>query len=113
MSIAKIGLTLVLVDFVALSLWAVVTGGGLGALVALLSESPWALQIGCDLVLALAMVSFFVWKDARARDRNPIPWVVATVITGSIAPLFYFVLRPSETEADAGAASAGAAVTGA
>ncbi len=97
MSFAKIGLALVLVDFVGLTLWAAVTGGGLGSLVALHMESPWAIQILVDLVLALSMVSFFVWKDARAHGRNPVPWLVATLFTGSIAPLVYFLVRPSQT----------------
>lgn len=104
MKLWKIGLALVLVDFVALSVWALATGGGFGALVALHRESPWALQIAGDLVLALSMVSFFVWRDAKAHGRNPVPWLVATLFTGSIAPLLYFVLRPSEA-VTAGAAS--------
>ena len=95
----KIGLALVLIDFVALTAWALATGGGLGALVAMHTENPWAVQIFCDLVLALSIVCVFVWRDARARGRNPLPWVVATVFTGSIAPMLYFLLRPSEVAA--------------
>jgi hypothetical protein len=105
----KIGLGLVLLDFVALSVWALATGGGLGALVELHTESPWAIQISCDLVLALSMLSFFVWRDARENGRNPVPWLVATLFTGSIAPLLYFVLRPSagETVVEAAPATSG------
>lgn len=111
MNIWKLGLGLVLLDFVALTLWAVVTGGGVQGLIAVHTDAPWALQIGADLILALSMVSLFLWRDAKARGTNPVPWIVATVFTGSIAPLTYLLLRPSagtETAPASVAADSGA-----
>ena len=101
MSLAKIGLAIVFFDFVALTLWALATGGGLGALIDLHVQNPWAIQIFVDLVLALSVVSFFVWKDAKAHGRNPWPWLVATLFVGSISPLLYFLVRPSGSEGTA------------
>lgn len=90
----RTGLALVLFVFVVFSLWAAVAGGGLQGLVDVHAGSPWALQIFVDLVLALTIVSVFVWRDARARGANPWPWIAATLFLGSIAPLAYFVVRP-------------------
>lgn len=94
MTPARTGLFFVLVGFVAFSLWAVAAGGGLEGLIALHASSPWAIQIFLDLVLALSIVCVFVWRDARARGANPWPWIAATLLTGSIAPLTYFLVRP-------------------
>jgi hypothetical protein len=50
-------------------------------------------QVFFDLVIALTL--FIVWmvNDARATGRNPWPWLVATLITGSFGPLVYLLTR--------------------
>ena len=41
---------------------------------------------------AILLLPFLV-QDGRSRGLNPWPWVVATPLLGSIAPLAYFVYR--------------------
>ena len=80
--------------FVAFSLWVVLTGGSIREVTAAFMANPWPLQVSVDLVLALSLVCIWIWNDARSRGRNPLPWIVATALTGSIAPLTYLLLRP-------------------
>jgi hypothetical protein len=91
----KILLFVVLVDFVAFTAWVTATGGSLAEVLALFSANPWVGQLFVDLAIALSLVCVWMWQDARSRGANPLPWVVATVLTGSIAPLAYLLLRPT------------------
>ena len=95
MNLTKWAVLIVLVDFVAFTAWVVATGGNVGEIIAAFSSNPWQLQVAIDLVLALSLVCVWMWNDARQRGANPLPWVVATAFTGSIAPLAYLLLRPS------------------
>ena len=58
------------------------------------------LQIFVDLVIALTFVMVWMWRDARARGISPIPYVVMTLLLGSIGPLIY-LLRREATDASA------------
>ncbi len=51
-------------------------------------------QLLADLALALALLLAWLWRDARATGRNPWPWVLATLVVGSFAPLVYLLTRP-------------------
>jgi hypothetical protein len=55
-----------------------------------------AAQVFADLVIALTLTMIWLWKDARSRGRNPVPWVVATLALGSFGPLLYLLSRTSE-----------------
>jgi len=101
MNIKKILLAFVLVDFVAFTGWVVATGGTFGEVYTAFAANPWTLQVAVDLVLALSMVCVWMWNDARKRGKNPVPWLVATLFTGSIAPLAYLLLRPTDSGATA------------
>ena len=92
----------VLVSFVAFSAWVVATGGTFSEVSAAFTANPWIIQASVDLVLALSLVCVWMWNDARSRGRNPLPWVVATLLTGSIAPLTYLLLRPENGPATRG-----------
>lgn len=91
---------IVFADFVALTIWAMHSmSWDLAAMWAAATSSPIGIQIAIDLVVALCMVMGWMWKDAKLRGMNPIPFVVATLVAGSIAPLFYLVVRrPLESE---------------
>ncbi|MBW4482071.1 MAG: DUF2834 domain-containing protein [Tildeniella torsiva UHER 1998/13D] len=52
-------------------------------------------QVLADLVIALSLVMVWMWRDAKATGRNPWPWIVATLTTGSFGPLFYLLTRKS------------------
>jgi hypothetical protein len=83
----------VLVLFGALSAVALWQHGYLG-----LFEQAWSTwagrQVLADLVIALALVIAWMWRDARRTGRNAWPWIVATLALGSFGPLGYLLTRP-------------------
>lgn len=58
-------------------------------------KEPWAMQMLVDLSISLFLVSSGLVIDARRRGRPAWPWVVGTVLLGSVAPLWYLALRRS------------------
>ena len=80
---------LVLVPFVAFSLWVVADVGYFGLLQQAVSTNV-GQQVSIDLVLACTMVLVFVHRDAKQRGVAFWPWVLLTVALGSIGPLAYF-----------------------
>ncbi len=84
-------LAALLVDFTALTAWAL-SSLTLETLTATLS-TPLGMQMTADLVIALGVAAGFIWKDAKARGLNPVGWMVVTLLTGSIGPLAYLVRR--------------------
>lgn len=95
MSREKLVVGVLLLDLLAVSAWAIASDGVLGIVDYVAAMKPWGWQLGVDLVVALVLVSAWVWRDARARGKNPIGWIAATVLLGSIAPLVYLLLRPA------------------
>ena len=77
-----------LVPFLALTLWALFEVGLTGILGTL--RSPGGAQVFVDLIIALVLLLTFLVPHARSRARNPWPWVLLTFALGSIAPLLYF-----------------------
>jgi hypothetical protein len=82
----------VLAVFGAFSIWVGVTQGYFG-FVALAGREWWALQMLIDLVIALSFVVGWMAGDARKRGITIWPYVVATVVLGSIGVLAYCVRR--------------------
>ncbi len=54
-----------------------------------------AAQVFVDLVIALGLFLVWMWRDAKASGRNPWPWLVLTLATGSIGPLIYLIIYKS------------------
>jgi hypothetical protein len=54
------------------------------------------MQVFLDLVIALALFLVWMWRDARAAGRNPWPWLLLTLVVGSIGPLIYLILYPQK-----------------
>ncbi|MCO4763613.1 MAG: hypothetical protein KC502_19030 [Myxococcales bacterium] len=95
MTKTRIFLALLLADFVALNIWAVETAG----LVELFQQaigSTGGILLTVDLLLALGFVCTWLYKDAKRRDVNPLPWLALTVMSGSIGWLLYLVVRPGK-----------------
>lgn len=55
-------------------------------------------QVFVDLVIALVLVMVWMWQDAKTTDRNPWPWLVATLALGSFGPLVYLLTRKAPKE---------------
>ena len=83
---------LVAILFTGYSTLVVVEHGYTGFLSVAWAE-PWAMQMLIDLVIALTIVSGLVVVDARSRKVAAWPWLVGTLLLGSVAPLWYLALR--------------------
>lgn len=55
-------------------------------------RSGWGMQVGIDLVLSVTMGLFLASSVARKYGIRPLPWIVLSLLTGSIG-LFAFVAR--------------------
>jgi len=51
-------------------------------------------------VIALVLLLTWLVPEARKAGRNPWPWVVATLLLGSIGPLLYLVFTGREATGD-------------
>jgi hypothetical protein len=83
---------LVLAAFGAFSIWVVATQGTLG-FIDLAGRERWGLQMLLDLVIALSVAIGWMRGDARRRGIAVWPYVVGTVLLGSIGVLAYCVRR--------------------
>ncbi len=92
MSGRQILLWLVLVDFAALSVYAVVQHGYLGVFE--LALANWATRLlFADLCIALALIALWMVRDARARGASVWPYLAVTLFLGSAGPLLYLIRR--------------------
>src|SRR5699024_1310705 len=85
-------LLLVLLDFAALTAWALYEVGYLGIFAAGLS-GPASMQILADLVILGGLACLWIIADARARGANPWPYVVITLFAGAFGPLLFLLAR--------------------
>ena len=92
MNTRKIIAGIVLIDFAALNAYALYAEGLSGFVTWLTTLSPWAMVIFADLLIALFMVLFWMWRDAKANGRNPMVYTIVTFLTGSIGPLLYMLM---------------------
>jgi len=83
---------LVLAVFGAFSIWVVVTQGVFG-FIEVAGRAPWALQMLIDLVIALSFAIGWLIGDARKRRIAAWPYVMATLVLGSLGVLAYCVRR--------------------
>lgn len=83
---------LTLLVFGGASTWLVFEEGFFGFL-HVAARERWALQILCDLAIALVLFTPVMVRDARARGIAAWPFVIMTIVLGSIGLLAYFVVR--------------------
>jgi hypothetical protein len=81
-----------LIAFTAWSLYLVVGESPVGFLT-LAWREPWAAQMLTDLAVACFLVSTWMVRDARTHRIPVAPYLVATLLLGSIGPLAYLVHR--------------------
>ena len=91
MNTKKIFLAAVLADFALLTVWGVSRFTWQG-FVGIFNE-PIAIVMAVDLVIALSVGCSFLWRDARSRGINPVPYVIITLLTGSVGTLAYLIAR--------------------
>lgn len=90
--------------FLSWSLFAVISAGPFGFWIES-SRNVWGNQIWFDLLMAIGLALAFLVPEARRVGVQPLPWVVMTVLTGSLG-LFVFAAivlhkRAASTVADA------------
>ena len=85
-------LYIIFIDFVIYTGYVVWQDGYFGFLEMALA-SNWGMQVFLDLVIALLLFLGWMIKDARERGVNAWPYVIATFLLGSIAPLWYLIRR--------------------
>lgn len=90
----RIVLTIVLIAFLALTASAVWQHGYLGIFTSQF-ETLAGMQVRVDLVIAVSLFLVWMWQDAKAAGRNPWPWLLLTLVSGSIGPLVYLLLYKS------------------
>jgi hypothetical protein len=83
---------LVLAAFGAFSVWVVATDG-FTAFLSLAAREPWALQMLLDLAIACSFAIGWMVRDAKKRGIAAAPFVVMTILLGSIGVLVYVVRR--------------------
>ena len=88
-------LMVVLAVFGVYSLYAVYEVGYLGIFAS--HGHVAGMQVLADLVIALSLVMVWMVNDARAKGRNPWPYVIATLALGSLGPLCYLLFARTES----------------
>jgi hypothetical protein len=89
---------IVLVDFAAFSAWVVAQYGYVGLFREALANAA-TIQVLLDLLIALTLVTAWMWRDAKRHDINPVPYLLLTLTLGSIGPMAYLVRRLGRDEA--------------
>lgn len=87
-----VALEIVLVAFLGLTLWALGAHGYLGFFETLLA-TPAGIQTFGDIVIALSLALAWMRGDARERALPFAPYLVLTLVLGSIGLLAYLVHR--------------------
>jgi hypothetical protein len=97
MNAKQIGFGVVLADFLALTAYTFYQHGYLG-FYALVTANAATVQLLADAVIALSLITLWMWRDARARGVSVFPYVVVTLVLGSIGPLLYLVRRAGDEQ---------------
>jgi membrane protein implicated in regulation of membrane protease activity len=92
----RIALLFVLADFSALTAYATAEHGVAGVISLALANSV-TITLTVDLLIALSLVTAWMWRDARDRGVTPLPYLLLTFTLGSIGPLLYLVRHGGDT----------------
>ena len=94
----KVLIAFVLADFTALSIYAVWQFGLVGLFEAVFANAA-TITAFVDLLIALSLVMVWMWQDAQRRGVSALPYLAVTLVAGSIGPLLYLLLRPTDQTA--------------
>lgn len=100
MNLKKLLLWSVLIEFALFSGWVMWEVGYLGIWQAGFASAG-SLQVLLDLVICAGLIGVWLFNDARQRGMNPWPWLVATLLAGSLAPLLYLIVREQSPQRQA------------
>jgi hypothetical protein len=92
MNLKRIGLAVVLADFLAFSAYAVYQHGLVGFFQLVTANSATTLAL-VDLTIALTLIVGWMWRDARDRGVSVLPYALITLALGSAGPLLYLLMR--------------------
>jgi hypothetical protein len=92
MNARLVGLIVVIAAFGVLTAEALLEVGYVGLFTTAIQTYA-GTQVFVDLCISLVIVLGFVARDARERGLPFVPYVVATLLTGSFGPLAYLVHR--------------------
>jgi hypothetical protein len=92
----QLALGVLFADFAALNLY-VVYRHGLGFL-ELVTANVATTAVLVDLAIALGMVTVWMFRDARERGWNALPYALVTLVFGSCGPLLYLIRRAGAEE---------------
>ena len=90
----KLLIILVLILFASLTYVAVLDYGYFG-IWKLQIQNFGTLQVLVDILIALSLVSIWMWSDAKKTNRIFWPWVFLTITLGSFGPLLYLLFKKS------------------
>jgi hypothetical protein len=93
----RLGLLFVLADFSALTAYTTMQYG-VGGLIEMALANAVTITLSVDLLIALSLITAWMWRDARHRGVAPLPYVVLTCMLGSIGPLLYLVRHWGDAE---------------
>jgi hypothetical protein len=107
----QIVLAVVLLDFLGLTAYALHQYGVVGFFELALANAA-VVTLFADLIIALALISMWMWRDAQQRGISVAPYLVLTLALGSVGPLAYLLRiglrKPAPVGGIAGAHAAGA-----
>lgn len=90
-------LAFVLVDFSALSAYAIYQIGYVGFAEAMTANIG-TIAAMVDLTIALSLIGVWMWNDAKARGISALPYLALTLALGSVGPLLYLLRTSRRSE---------------
>jgi hypothetical protein len=93
MNAKQIGLAIPFIGFAGLSAYTVSRYGYWGFFDAAVFANLATVTASIDLVIALSLVTVWMWYDSRERGVSPLPYIVLTLTFGSVGPLLYLIRR--------------------
>ena len=88
----QLGLLGLLVGVLGLDAYAISQFGYLGLFDAMFENAATVLA-SAEMMIALGLVTVWMWRDARERGTSIVPYVVLTLVLGSVGPLVYLLVR--------------------
>ena len=92
MNAKRIGLGVILIDFIALNAWIIYQYGYVGFFAAMFANIA-TVAVFVDLTIALSLITYWMWQDARKQGRAFLPYLLLTLTFGSVGPLLYLIRR--------------------